>query len=80
MFADEPEQIIIFLGRLLGELIERLGSYFRAQDGAYFLVPACIDVVEFLRTSVDQLFDDAPLLVEPRSWKRAALDRIEDAQ
>jgi len=80
MFADEAQQIKIFLGGLARELVEQLGLHFGAQHGAHFFIPAGIDVIELLRARVNEPFDHAALLFEARCRQRAAFHRIEYAK
>jgi len=80
VLADQPQQIIIFLGRLFDELFEHFRFSIGAQHEADLFVPRRVDLVEFAGARVNQVFQDAALLLQPGDRQIGAFERVEDAQ
>jgi len=80
MFADEAEEVEIFLGRLLGELFEHFGFGFGAENEADLFIPGGVDVVELAGALVDEFLEDAALLLHAGDGEMRAFEGIQDAK
>ena len=80
MFADEAEEVEIFLGRLFGELFEHFGLGFAAEDEADLFIPSSVDMVQLAGALVDELLEDAALLLHARDGEMRAFEGIENAE
>ena len=78
VLADQTEQVKIFPRSEPRKLVENVRFHFRAEHRSDLFVPVRVNAVELLRARVNQLLDDAALLIEPCRWQRAVLDRIKD--
>src|SRR5437660_1264382 len=57
MFTDQAKQIIILFRSLLDEFFEHFRLRVGAQNQPNLLVPRGVDLVEFARARMDQLFE-----------------------
>lgn len=80
MFADEAEEVEVFLWRLLGELFEHFGFGFGAENEADLFVPGGVDVVELAGALVDEFLENAALLLHARDGEVRAFEGIQDAK
>jgi len=80
VFADEADEVEIFLGRLLGELFEHFRFGFGAENEADLFIPSGVDVVELAGALVDKFLEDAALLLHARDGEMRAFEGIEDAK
>jgi len=80
VFADEAEEVEIFFGRLLGKLFEHFGLGFGAEDETDLFIPSGVDAVQLAGALVDELFEDAALLLHARDGKMRAFKGIQDAE
>ena len=80
MFADEPEEIEIFLGRLLGELFEHFRLGFGAENETDFFIPSGVDVIELAGAGVDEFFERVALLLHASDGEAGAFERVKHAE
>src|ERR1700682_4628319 len=80
VFANEAQEIEIFFGSLFDELFKHVGLGVGTEYQADFFVPGGVDLIQFASAGVNELFENAPLLLHTGDLERGAFERIENAQ
>src|ERR1700675_329244 len=79
VFADEAQEIEVFFRSLFDELLEHVGLGVGAKNQADFFVPSSVDLIQLASARVNELFENAALLLHASDLKRSAFERIENA-
>src|SRR6267154_1463137 len=80
VFADQAQQVIVFLGSLLHQFFEHFRLGVGTQHQPDLFVPGSIDLVELACSRVNKFFQNAALLLHARDRKLRAFEGIQNAK
>src|SRR5262249_20503935 len=76
MLADEPEQIEILFGSLLGKFLQHLRLRVGAQNQSNLFVPGGVDLIQLAGARMNQFFQGTALLLRARDRQVRTLEGV----